>query len=530
MMSPPDPTDGERRVLVLAPTGRDAANSVALLGKAGLACVACRDIAALCREIAVGVGVVLLTEESLALDRTGRLAAKLDEQPAWSDLPVILLTRGGPESRVASRAMQTLGNVILLERPIRIFTLVSATRTAMRARNKQYQLRAQNRELRQADARKDEFLATLAHELRNPLAPVRTGLQVLERTAPGPIVERTRAMMERQVAHMVRLLDDLLDLSRISRGKIELRPERVELRAVVESALEICRPVIEAAHHDLSVELPAAPVWLHADPTRLAQVLGNILLNAAKYTAPGGRISLVGGVDGGEVVVAVTDNGEGISRELQDQVFEMFAQAPSVGDRAQSGLGIGLALVKQLIELHGGRVSVASPGPGRGSTFTLRLPIAGPVPVAAEESRAAAQAPAARLRVLVVDDNADAAEMLALALSLSGHETWVAGDGPGCLAVAAEFRPHVAFLDIGLPGMDGHELAGRLRDEPATRDIVLVALTGWGSEDDQRRSRAAGFAYHLTKPVTTAMVTELLAQIAVDADARPGGISSDNRP
>ncbi len=514
-MPPPDRSLNEQRVLVLAPTGRDAANSAAVLGKAGLACVACRDIDQLCREIAAGVAVVLLTEESLALDKAGVLAEALAGHPTWSDLPVIVLTRGGPESPVASRAMQTLGNVILLERPIRMFALVSATKMALRARNKQYQLRAQLNQLREADARKDEFLATLAHELRNPLAPVRTGLHVLKLAPPGPGAERVREMMERQIGHMARLLDDLLDLSRISRGKVELRAERVELRTVVESALETCRPVVEAAHHDLTVALPDAPVWLHADLTRLAQVVGNVLLNAAKYTPDGGKIGLVAREDGGEVVISVTDNGAGIPRELQDHVFEMFAQVHAAFDRSQSGLGIGLALVKYLIEMHGGRVEVDSPGPGRGSTFTLRLPVADAAASSpgAARPRGPERATGDRLRILVVDDNADAAEMLAMMLELAGHETRVADDGPACLVLAREFRPDVAFLDIGLPGMDGYELARRLRDEPAGSVPVLVALTGWGSEDDKRRGKEAGFAYHLTKPVEADTVTSLLALI-----------------
>jgi CheY-like chemotaxis protein len=313
---------------------------------------------------------------------------------------------------------------------------------------------------------------------------------------------------------MVRLLDDLLDLSRISRGKVELRSERVELRTVVESALETCRPVVEAARHALTVTLPSAPVWLHADLTRLAQVVGNVLLNAAKYTPDGGEIGLVARVDGGEVVISVTDNGAGIPGELQDHVFEMFAQVHAANDRSQSGLGIGLALVKYLIEMHGGRVEVESPGPGRGSTFTLRLPLAGSVAAPqAVGRRDPEQVARGRLRVLVVDDNVDGAEMLAMMLELAGHETRVAGDGPGCLAAARVFRPDVAVLDIGLPGMDGHELARRLQDDPSIPDPVLIALTGWGSEDDKRRSKQAGFEYHLTKPVEADTITSLLARI-----------------
>ena len=510
----------ERRVLVLAPTGRDAANSVVILRKAGFDCTACQDLEELRREIEAGAAAVLLTEEPLALDRAGALAGVVARQPVWSDLPVLLLTRGGPESRVALRAMQTLGNVILLERPVRVFTLVSATRMALRARSKQYQLRAQMEQLRQADARKDEFLATLAHELRNPLAPVRTGLQILKLAPPGPELTRTREMMERQVVHMVRLLDDLLDVSRISRGRVELRRERVALQTIVESALDVCRPSVEASRHALGVDLPAEPVWLYADVTRMAQVVGNILVNAAKYTPPGGTIDLVARREGAEVVLSVTDNGAGIPPAMQAHVFEMFAQLRSGVERPQSGIGVGLALVKALLEMHGGSIAVHSRGAGCGSTFTVRMPVA----EAGEAPRAPAssgpfQTARAPLRIVVVDDNVDAADALATMLTLAGHETRTASDGPQGLAVARAFRPDVVFLDIGLPGLDGYRVAEQMRADPALAATTLVALSGWGSDEDKRRSRQAGFAYHLTKPAGSAALTGLLAAIG---EARPG--------
>jgi signal transduction histidine kinase/ActR/RegA family two-component response regulator len=505
----------ERRVLVLAPTGRDAANSAVILRKAGLDCTACVDLEELRREIEAGAAAVLLTEEPLALDRAGALAEVIARQPVWSDLPVLLLTRGGPESRVAIRAMQTLGNVILLERPVRVFTLVSATRMALRARSKQYQLRVQMAQLRQADARKDEFLATLAHELRNPLAPVRTGLQILKLAPSGPEAARTREMMERQVMHMVRLLDDLLDVSRISRGRVELQRERVALQTVVESALDLCRPSVAAGRHALDVELPAAPVWLYADVTRMAQVIGNILLNAAKYTPNGGKIDLVARREGAEVVLAVTDNGAGIPPELQAHVFEMFTQFRHGSDRSQSGIGVGLALVKALLELHGGSVAVHSRGSGCGSTFTLRMPVADdPGEAGSERLPGPVQAARAPLRVLVVDDNGDAAEALAMMLELAGHDTRTAADGPAGLAVARAFRPDVVFLDIGLPGLDGYKVAELMRAEPALAATTLVALSGWGSDEHKRRSQQAGFGYHLTKPADSEELTALLAAVS----------------
>lgn len=510
-MSPPDLPHREHRVLVLAPTGRDASNCVAVLGKAGIDCTACRSIADLCAEIGEGAAVVLLTEESLALDKAGALAEVIARQPAWSDLPVVVLTRGGPESSVATRAIATLGNVILLERPLRIFTLVSATRTALRARRKQYQLRAQVAQLRRADTLKDEFLATLAHELRNPLAPIRSGLQVLRLGPTAAVAARTREVMERQVAHMVRLLDDLLDVSRISRGKLELQRAPVELRAVVDSALETCRPLVDAAHHTLTVDLPAAPVLLYADLTRLSQVVSNVLINAARYTPDGGRIALRARCEGREAVVSVSDNGVGIPPALHDQVFEMFAQIDHGSGPALRGLGIGLALVKRLLELHGGSIGLTSPGPGRGSTFTLRLPLADADAPRPAPHRPEAERAGARLRVLVVDDNTDAAHTLATMLTLVGHDARTAHDGPAGLAVAREFHPDVVLLDIGLPGMDGYQVAERLQADASPP--VIVALTGWGSERDHQRSKQAGFADHLTKPVDADRLLALLDRL-----------------
>ncbi|MDI1446862.1 GAF domain-containing protein [Polyangium sp. 6x1] len=358
-------------------------------------------------------------------------------------------------------------------------------------------------ELRDQDRRKDEFLATLAHELRNPLAPIRTGLSLLEMTRDEAQARRVRAMMERQVGHMVRMVDDLLDVSRITRGKVELRKERVELGAVLESALETSRPLIEAAGHMFSVSLPTDPVWLSADPTRLAQVLANLLNNAAKYTPAGGRIRLVAEREDGDVVVRVEDTGVGIPPEMRTKVFDMFTQVGRSIERAQGGLGIGLTLVRRLVELHGGTVEATSEGASRGSVFTVRLPLGDPEE--AEASGSSGDLPgkgaAGGLKVLVVDDNVDGAESLAELLQLSGHTTEVAHTGPSALVAARAFEPDVVFLDIGLPGMTGYEVAQRLRAEDGAGRLVLVALTGWGTEEDRRQAREAGFDYHLTKPV-----------------------------
>jgi len=360
--------------------------------------------------------------------------------------------------------------------------------------------------LREADARKDEFLATLAHELRNPLAPISNGLAILRHADPAsPVGVRARELMERQLTHMVRLVDDLLDVSRVSRGKVALKKATVSLNAVVELALETSRPLIESARHALSVELPQEPVLLHADATRLAQVLSNLLNNAAKYTPEGGRIALRAERRAGErLSLSVSDNGMGIPAELLGQVFDLFMQVGSTLDRAQGGLGIGLSLARRLVEMHGGHISAESAGPNRGSTFVVDLPIGRPsAATPAGVGRVPGSGPdgSAGRRVLVVDDNVDAAETLALLLRMDGHGVHVVHDGLQAIAAAQAQLPELVFLDIGMPGLNGYEVAARLRAMPALAKTVLVAVTGWGTERDQDRTRAAGIDGHLTKPV-----------------------------
>jgi PAS domain S-box-containing protein len=370
------------------------------------------------------------------------------------------------------------------------------------------------RRLREQDRRKDDFLATLAHELRNPLAPIRNGLQVLQ-LAGGDraIAGRAVAMMERQLGQMVRLIDDLLDVSRITRGKLLLRKERVELAGVVRAAVETARPALDAGGHRLEVSLPDEPVWVDADPTRLAQVFGNLLTNAAKYTDRGGRVRLTAHPEGGGVVVSVEDNGIGIAAEHLAGVFEMFNQVTPVIERSQGGLGIGLALVRGLVEMHGGTVEAHSEGPGRGSIFTVRLPAARPTPP--ETLLPAPEVGAARpaMRILVADDNRDAADSLTMLLQLAGHEVRTAHDGREAVEAAAAFRPDVALLDIGMPGLTGYEVARRVREQPGGAGVVLVAITGWGQEEDKRRAAEAGFDHHLTKPVDPLALERLLSAL-----------------
>jgi PAS domain S-box-containing protein len=370
--------------------------------------------------------------------------------------------------------------------------------------------------LKAADRRKDEFLATLAHELRNPLAPLRTGLEIVKRAA-GDVeqMQRVQAIMDRQLAHLERLVDDLLDVARISNDRLALRRERIELAPVIEQAVEGCRPLVAAAGLELRVDVPSEPIALDADAIRLGQVFSNLLHNACKYTEAGGKLTLEVSRDGDAAVVCVRDTGRGIPPEMQSRIFDMFTQVEPSSDQTQSGLGIGLTLVRRLVELHGGSVGVRSAGAGRGSEFVVRLPLVRGPAVEAADAPPAARAgavTAAPRRVLVVDDNADAAESLATLLRLCGHETALVHDGEAAIEAAEKFRPDLVLLDLGLPNLNGHDVARRIREQPWGRDMVLVALTGWGQESDRRKSREVGFDHHLVKPVEFAVLTELLAK------------------
>ncbi|KQT13492.1 ATP-binding protein [Ramlibacter sp. Leaf400] len=379
--------------------------------------------------------------------------------------------------------------------------------------------------LREQDRRKDEFLAVLAHELRNPLAPLRTGLSLLNRRPAQAMADRTMQIMERQLAHMVRLVDDLMDLARITTGKVQLRLERMDLRAAAEAAVESCRPAVEAAGQELAFALPPEPVWVRGDPVRLSQVVGNLLGNASKYTPAGGRIALELRTQGAAAQLTVTDTGAGIAPDILPRIFEMFVQEDRSRTQSQGGLGIGLALVRQLAERHDGAVSAASRGAGHGSTFTLTLPLLAQGIVAgaavAPRDRVAAGARRAPLRVLVVDDNPDAVDTLSGLLKTLGHEVRSALSGEDALPLAGEFRPHCVLLDIGLPGMSGYDVARRLRaaDDPQVATCKLVALTGWGAAADRRRAAHAGFDLHLTKPVDVVQLEEVLGQLEAPADS-----------
>ncbi|MGH7694495.1 MAG: ATP-binding protein [Gemmatimonadaceae bacterium] len=682
------PARNNERVLVLAPTSADAGLSRLILTEAGVEATVFKSLTALAGEIDETVAAILLTDEVFVATDVPTLLDALRRQPPWSDLPVILLSSAGADSVAAAWAIELLGNITVLERPVRLTTLVSAVRTAIRARRRQYELRdqfvdleraqatlrnqserqrllgeaaaillstdepdammhalfakiaphfkldayfnymlndvgdalwlesfegisrdearaierldvggslcgfvalrrqpyvrsdlqssgdplvqslkpygirvyacypliAENRmlgtlsfasrqrdrfdaeeiefmqtichyvtaayervrlirELRDGDRRKDEFLATLAHELRNPLAPIRNALHIMQLAEhDAAAVEQARTMMERQLRQMVRLIDDLLDVSRITRGKLDLRKERVELAAVIGNAVDTTRPLIEAAGHSLTVSLPPEPVYLDADPMRLAQVFSNLLNNAAKYTDRGGRLWLTATQDDKDIVITVRDTGIGIPAEALPTVFDMFAQVDRSLEKSQGGLGIGLTLVKRLVELHGGTVEVCSDGPGKGSEFIARLPI-----VPARKSPRQLQSDGVRVqphlscRILVADDNRDAAESMSMLLRLMGNDVRTVHDGIQAVEEASAFRPDVVLLDIGMPRLNGYDVARAIREQRWGAGMVLVALTGWGQDDDKRRADEAGFDQHFTKPVNPAALERLIA-------------------
>ena len=505
----------EQRCLVTAPSGKDAALIAGALKRARIACHVSRTALELADEARRGAGALLLAEEALG-ERPAlqALQALMDHQPAWSDLPIVLLTKAGPATRLAQEIGRHLGNVTVLERPVPMATLVSAVRTALRTRERQYLARG-------ADQRKDQFLATLAHELRNPLAPMTNALHLLKRDDGGAQVRQwSLEVMQRQLLQMTRLVDDLLDVARISQGKVALKRRVVDAREVIRNAIEISAPWIDSMRHQLHTRLPDAPALIDADPVRLAQCVSNLLNNAAKYTPEGGHIHLDVACRGPNLEMAVRDNGIGIAAPALKELFTIFTQLERAGARSQGGLGIGLSIVKAFIEMHGGTVEAESDGEGCGSTFVARIPLATRCDEAGEalptsDTRRDVKAQ----RILVVDDNVDSADSLSLLLRTCGHAVTRAYTGQAGMAAALAEPPDLAILDIGLPDMTGYDLAARLRSASPTARTVLVALSGWGQSIDRQRSAQAGFAHHLVKPADPAVVLELIQIAARERDA-----------
>ncbi|MYM86917.1 response regulator [Rugamonas sp. FT82W] len=493
----------ETRILIYAPTGQDAPLAAKVLAMADFHSHVCRSLAELASQLELGAGVVLTVEEALAPGGYKLLQEFVARQPDWSDPPIILLTHRGADSPAVRQAVAGLGNLSLMERPVRSLALITALQAMLRARKKQYQVC-------EAARRKDEFLASLGHELRNPLAPIRTSVSLLTHLYPdAPPVARIRDMVERQVRLLTRLVDDLLDVARITSGKIKLQRQQVGLGAVMNHVSELCLQAAGAKRIHVAWQLPPEDIVLDADYARVVQIFANILSNAIKFTPQGGNVVVRAARRGGELQVTVRDSGIGLDAESIARIFRMFEQSKTVAGQFSSGLGIGLSLARQFAEMHGGSVEARSDGPGQGSEFAIRLPVVSGAARDAVPLAAAGGADGRKMQVLVVDDNRDAADSLALLLELEGFDVRTVYDGAAAVATAAEQLPDMIIMDLGMPGMDGYETAQAIRQRPGAERILMIALTGWGQSDARRRTVEAGFDHHLVKPVELDQILRL---------------------
>ena len=491
-----------------------------------------RDLAARALGQHFGSVDIVLARDSQELERAiadgGFDAAIIDHELRWTtgievlrrikgahpECPVLMFTGSG-STEVAVAAMKEGLDDYVTKTPKHYARLPYALESSLERRAAVSERKRVEEALRLANQRKDAFLATLAHELRNPLAPIRYATRLLEPGVPPQMADDARKMIDRQLAQMARLLDDLLDVSRVTRGVLEIRREQLDLREIIESAVASARPLAAACHQELALSLPAEPLSVSGDPVRLAQILGNLLHNATKYTASGGHIAVTAAAEGEEVVVGVKDSGVGIAAEALPTIFELFVQLEAPGTRSAGGLGIGLSLARDLVRLHGGGIEAHSAGPGLGSEFVIRLPRAKEVAALTEAVAAPEKVKAlgaAGVRVLIVDDNVDAATSLSYVLALAGYQTAVAHDGNRALEIAEALRPAIVLLDIGMPSMSGHDVARRLRAVPWGRDMRLIAVTGWGHESDRAKSLEAGFDAHLTKPIDPELLLQHIAQ------------------
>ncbi len=504
----------EERILLLLPFGRDADLAAAELSKAGLEAVGCRDLKSLVTRLDEGAGVALLGEEALRRGAS-RLFRVFDRQQTWSDLPVIVLLRKdgpNPESLAVLRAFERHPKIktTFLQRPVPALSLVSSVRASLKSRLRQYQVRDLLAQLNEDVRLRDEFLAMLGHELRNPVSSIGYVSDLFEMEGSALTQERAgwgATVIGRQVRHLGRLLDQLLDVARVQRGKIALEVETLDLRSVAEDCADSAR--VAGEDREWSVGLPDCAVWVEADRVRLSQIVDNLLENALKYTGPGGRIEVKVRADGPSAVLAVADDGRGMNKSALNHVFKPFFQETAQRTAGSAGLGLGLAMVDNLVRLHGGTITASSEGEGRGSRFELRLPRAAGVEADRGERTARREREGEPLRLLVVEDNVEVAELFALLLKSLGHEAHVAHEGLEAVETARELGPDVAFIDIGLPDIDGAEVARRLRAAP--RAPRLVALTGFAEESDGEDSP---FDEYLLKPVSRSQVEDLLQRLA----------------
>ena len=517
--------DRDFRILILTPQGRDASLAEQTLARSGFHTRVCSDLEQLRQELAAGAGAALIAEE--ALPQADNYDAWFGSEQPWSSLPLVtLLGRPGSSRNLsAMRWLERRPNVNFLERPVPKRTLISTIGVAVEARRLQYAIRDALEAQQVANRKKDEFLAMLAHELRNPLAPIHNAVFVLQKLNSDDPEAKDKArsviaMVERQVDHLIQLVDDLLDVSRITTGKIELKKRHVDLADCIHRALETSEPLIKSQQHQLSVRLSDKPLVVDGDPVRLVQVFAKLLNNAAKYTPPGGRIEISSMREGEQALICVRDNGIGIPEEMLPRVFELFSQSRRAMSQNQRGIGIGLALVRSLVELHGGHVEASSGGSDRGSEFIVRLPLLAGEGEQAKTPSAVAATPFLH-RVLVAEDEKDVADSFAMLLQSLGAEVLVAYSGAEALSIIGRFKPRLAFVDIGMPVMDGYETARRLRSTPEGLDLVLVALSGWGGEPHIKRAKEAGFNYYFVKPISLSILEKVLALEPVGSLAPP---------
>ena len=509
----PSGTELDLRILVLSPLQRDLALTTDVLARAAFQSEGFVNAEALVEALMRGgAGMLLVAAEAFA-DQAAitRLTDVLDTQPAWSDLPVSIITHSriaDPHELRALRRLERLHSVTFLDRPVRIAALVSTARAALQARSRQYQVHALLAAAEEDVRRRDEFLAMLSHELRNPLSAVSNVIQVM-RLQPDDSRFAVR-MLERQVDHLTRMVDDLLDVARITSGKVELQKARIDMNQVVNDAVDTVASYIEERQHQLQVQCPPHALYVDADPARLVQILGNLLHNAAKYTEPGGQIRVRLEADGEHALLRVQDSGIGLDRAHRERMFELFAQGSRNIDRSQGGLGVGLTIVRRLVQMHGGEVWADSGGPGKGSEFCVRLPLAGHAAKAGGGDDRGVRIQKS-CRVLVVDDNREVADGLTLLVEALGHEVRTVYRGQDAIVCTRDFQPDVVLLDLGMPEMNGFEVARALQTVPGRTRMTVVAITGYGDEETVANSRAAGFDRHLLKPAPLQALQEVFA-------------------
>jgi signal transduction histidine kinase/ActR/RegA family two-component response regulator len=505
----PTPTDDRRyeRVLVLAPIGRDANLTCEVLRRATLAAHAVGNLEELCREIEAGAGAVVVAQEVMSAQFLGCLHDVLEHQPRWSDLPLVVLTVSHESIDPILAKLAPIANVTLLERPVRMGTLLASVQASLRARRRQLEIRDFGR-------RKDEFLAMLGHELRNPLGALQTAAHLLahDDIPLTPKAHRLRNVIERQAHYLARIVDDILDVSRVTTGKIVLERQPVDVNELVRRWLNVFAETEGVRSHTVNIHVPEEPLYVDADAVRLEQVLSNLLANALKYTPAGGHVDISVRQQEQTVVLSVRDTGVGIDPDILPSVFDLFTQDARTLARSQGGLGLGLSLVRTLVQMHGGRVAAYSEGRGRGSLFEVRLPrIAPPALLPARADEPAPTVPP--LQIVVVDDNEDGRETVQALLEMAGHRVATAADGRRGLDLILMAQPDVALVDIGLPELDGYEVARRVCQQSNGERPHLIAMTGYGQPEDRHRALEAGFDRHLVKPVRPESLHRLLGQL-----------------